>query len=88
MKDFENLKDSLNKSYIWPAVYMFKFIVPVNNRSILLLKQLFNENASISEKYSSNNKYISITITELMLSTEEVISKYRVASQLEGVIAL
>jgi len=88
MSDFENLRISLEKNYTWPAVYMFKFIVPSNNRTILLLKQIFNDNASIAEKQSRNNKYLSITVTELMLNTEEVILKYTEASKLEGVIAL
>lgn len=88
MSDFENLRISLEKNYTWPAVYMFKFIVPSNNRTILLLKQIFNDNVSIAEKQSRNNKYLSITVTELMLNTEEVILKYTEASKLEGVIAL
>ncbi len=88
MKEYDNLISSLDKNYTWPAVYMFKFIVPNNNRTILLLKQIFNENASITEKSSRNNNYLSITVTELMISTDEVISRYKQASQLEGVLAL
>lgn len=88
MTEFDNLRISLDTHYTWPAVYMFKFIVPSNNISILLLKQLFNESASLTEKNSSKQNYVSITITELMLSTDEVISKYTEASKIEGVIAL
>jgi putative lipoic acid-binding regulatory protein len=51
------------------------------------VKSLFPHHTS-SEKPSKNGKYISITINMMMPSSEAVIEVYRVASTIEGIIAL
>lgn len=87
-KFFESLEDKLNKSTTWPSVYMFKFIVPTDNRRIAMVEALFGPEAQLSTKESSGGKYISITSKVVMLNAKEVIEKYRSAAKIEGIIAL
>lgn len=84
----KSLEAKLNETTQWPSVYMFKFIVPTDNRKIALIESMFGEEAQIYTKESSAGKYISITIKVVMLNAIEVIEKYRVAAKVEGLIAL
>ncbi len=85
---FNDLRKKLNETQSYPSVYMFKFIFDATNRKIALIENLFSENAEIYTKESDKGKYISITITEVMMSTEEIIGIYSKASEIEGVILL
>jgi putative lipoic acid-binding regulatory protein len=85
---FKELRKTLNDTQTYPAVYMFKFIMDASNRKIALIENLFSENAEIYTKESDKGKYISITITEVMMSTDEIISIYIKASEIDGVILL
>ena len=84
----KSLEQKLNESHEWPSVYMFKFIVPADNRKIALVEALFDPEIKISTKESSGGKYISITGKGVMLNALEVIEKYRSAAKIEGLIAL
>ena len=72
----------------WPDVYMFKFIVPAINKQIALVESKFTDDAVLYQKESSNGKYISITIKEVMLNPESVIDKYKEMKGIEGLMAL
>ena len=85
---FKDLRKKLDETQSYPSVYMFKFIMDATNRKIALIENLFSENAEIYTKESDKGKYISITITEVMMSTEEIIGIYSKASEIEGVILL
>ena len=85
---FKDLKKKLDETQSYPSVYMFKFIMDASNRKIALIENLFSENAEIYTKESDKGKYISITITEVMMSTEEIIGIYSKAAEIEGVILL
>ena len=87
-EQFEKLKDTLNKLTEWPTVYMFKFIIPAENKKIALVESKFSESAIISQHESSGGKYISITIKEVMLSADAVIDKYKEMKGIGGLIAL
>ena len=84
---YASLKERLVQQS-WPSVYMFKFIVPNDNRLLALVEALFGPEAQVTIRTSSNNKYISVTGRELMLSADEVISRYEKAQDIEGLIAL
>ncbi len=84
----KSLELKLNETTEWPSVYMFKFIIPAENRKIALVESLFEEEAQIFTKESSGGKYISITIKIVMLNALEVIEKYRSAASIDGLIAL
>ncbi|MCB9014660.1 MAG: DUF493 domain-containing protein [Lentimicrobiaceae bacterium] len=85
---FIRLHEQLNKHGIWPSVYMFKFIIPDNNRDYAMLRSLFGDESRVFTRHSSGGKYISVTVKELMLNPEEVIERYRLASDIEGIISL
>ena len=84
----KSLELKLNETTQWPSVYMFKFIVDADNRKIAMVEAIFEEEAQIFTKESSGGKYISITIKLVMLNALEVISIYRSAAKIEGLIAL
>ncbi len=85
---FAELKKKLNETQSYPTVYMFKFIMDAQHRKIALIENLFSENAEIYTKESDKGKYISITVKEVMMSTEEIITIYTKASEIEGVMPL
>ncbi len=85
---FNELRKKLDETQSYPSVYMFKFIMDASNRKIALVENLFSENAEIYTKESDKGKYISITITEVMMSTEEIIGIYNKAAEIEGVMLL
>ena len=87
-EQFDKFREQLNKEKDWPIIYMFKFIIPADNRKIALVESKFSDEATITQKESSNGKYISITIKEVMLSAESIISKYKEMDGIEGLMAI
>ena len=84
---FEKLYEQL-KLEDWPRLYFFKFISPSDSRSIALITGLFNDENNITMRPSSKGNYTSISIKEVMMSAEDVITIYEKAAQIEGVISL
>jgi hypothetical protein len=87
-EQFKNLYEKLQKDKNWPQVYMFKFIIPADNKKMALVEAKFSDEATLQQKESSGGKYMSITVKEVMLTPEAVIEKYREISTIEGVISL
>ena len=85
--DFESLKKKLEADP-FPRVYLFKFIVPSENRLIALLEALFNEDAQVSLRASKSGKYTSLGAKEVMISADAIIDRYKAALKIEGCIAL
>ncbi len=69
----------------WPSVYMFKFIVPIEQ--ITAVTGLF-EKSDVITKVSKKGTYISVTAKPLMYSSEKVIEKYKQALQIKDLVAL
>lgn len=86
--NYDSLKKKLEEGFKWPGIYMFKFIIPSENKKIAQVESLFDKHAEINTKESKNKKYISITIKADMDSPEKVIEKYKAAQDIEGIIAL
>ena len=87
--DFERIRKSLDDYHDWPAVYMFKFIVPSDNKKIALVEALFDsKTAQIRSKQSTKGNYTSITVREVMTNVDSVMNCYREAAKIEGLIAL
>ena len=80
-----SFKEKLDAVYVWPALYMFKFIVP--NQRVDDVKMLFPNHVS-SEKQSEKGKYTSITFNMMMPSSDAVVSVYQKVKHVEGIIAL
>jgi putative lipoic acid-binding regulatory protein len=86
---YKRLEESLKNDTTWPAVYLYKFIVPTSPEKIAEIKTIFNDvNAEISSRDSSKGTYTSISINVRMKSPEAVIEKYKKVSKVEGVISL
>jgi len=84
-----SLQKKLEKQFDWPTVYLFKFIVAADNKSVAQVEDLFNsETAEISIRTSKTGKYVSVSAKEMMLSPEKVIERYKEAAKIEGIISL
>jgi hypothetical protein len=81
----DSLREKLDRHYIWPSLYTFKFIVP--KEKVEEVKRLFPRHES-KEKYSKNGNYISVTLQMMMPGSAEVIEVYHLAAGVEGLIAL
>lgn len=94
MKDqeefYKKLKTQLADTAIWPAIYLYKFIVPTDTGKINEIEIIFdNLGAVITTKKSKNGKYTSLSINVRMKNPDHVIAKYKeVISKVEGVISL
>ena len=80
-----SFKEKLDKVYVWPALYVFKFIVP--QQKVTEVKALFPNHIS-TEKQSEKGKYISVTFNMMMPSSEAVVTVYQKVKHIEGIIAL
>ncbi len=83
---FESFREKLDRHYAWPALYMFKFIVPVHKHEEL--RQLFPLHVTSTEKRSEKGNYVSLTYQMMMPSSDAVIEVYKRASTIEGLVAL
>jgi uncharacterized protein len=80
----EGLRKQLEKME-WPAIYPFKFIVPVGKLDEVLALFLGHDtNTKISEK----GNYASVTVSPYMYSAEKVLEIYDKAAKIEGLRAL
>ena len=83
------LKSQLEGDTSWPALYLYKFIVPASLEKIAEIEAIFNgTNAEISTRESSKGTYTSLSIKVKMDSPDAVIQKYKEVSKIEGVISL
>lgn len=85
--DYDTLRKQLEK-LTWPSLYMFKFIVPSDNKRIAQVESLFGDDAEVKLQPSSNGKYTSITAREVMLTADDVLIVYQQASAIDGILAL
>jgi uncharacterized protein len=81
----DSFREKLDKHYQWPALYIFKFIVPSGKETEV--RNLFPLH-SANEKLSANGKYISVTFELVMASADYVITVYERAAKIQGLIAL
>ncbi|MBI4395525.1 MAG: DUF493 family protein [Elusimicrobia bacterium] len=84
-KSYESLKARLDACTTWPAPYMFKFIVPSGQVGLVIA--LF-QGKPVVIRDSKNGRYISVTAELEMSSSEEVVSLYRKAAKIRGIISL
>jgi uncharacterized protein len=80
-----SFKEKLDKVYVWPSLYVFKFIVP--QEKVETVKELFPNHVS-TEKQSEKGKYISITFNMMMPNSDSVVEVYQKVQHIEGLIAL
>jgi len=80
-----SFREKLDQHYAWPALYVYKFIVPTGQED--QVKKLFPLNTA-TEKLSKQGNYTSVTIKVMMHSSDAVIEMYVKASEIEGIVAL
>lgn len=83
---FTSFRDKLDQHYAWPALYVFKFIVPADKQEEL--RKLFPLHVTSTEKKSGKGNYISLTYQMMMPSSDSVIDVYKKVSVIEGIVAL
>lgn len=84
-RDNTRFKALLDENYIWPAEFPFKFIVFPHQ--VDELKGLLND-AEITIRESKNGKYVSVSTSMKMSSSDEVIYIYEKVKIVDGLIAL
>ncbi|MBC7861451.1 MAG: DUF493 family protein [Bacteroidia bacterium] len=86
--DFSEFAKKLEASLSFTTVYMFKFIFKSEHRTIALVENIFGDEAEIHTKESSGGKYIAITVKQVVMSVDEIISIYKKADEIGGVMSL
>ena len=86
---YSRFKYQLLKSQDWPGIYIFKFIVKDKSEELDELKKyLKNYKGKKSFKYSSNNKFLSLTFEYYAKSPVDVISIYKDIENIDNIISL
>ena len=86
---YNRLREQLEESTDWPSNYLFKFILPSEEKKKATLRSIFaNHPVQITERNSSKNTHVSISIEGVFRSPDQIISKYKAVAQIEGVIQL
>lgn len=86
---YDELRKKLEESIeSFPYVYMFKFIVKADNKTIAQVQGIFDNDADIAQKESAKGNYLSITVKQVVMSVDEIIAFYEKASAIEGVMTL
>jgi len=83
--NIERFKKQLVDHYDFPTLYLFKFIVPVEQKD--KFENLFPE-ISFDTKNSKTGKYISFSKKLKVDSSEEVVEIYNRAYSIDGIISL
>lgn len=86
---YAKLKEQLSDTSLWPAPYLYKFIVPSNGSKVKEIEDIFDHTgAVITRKESRTGKYTSVSINVRMKNPDAVIAKYIEVGKIEGVISL
>jgi len=86
---YERLKVELDMNNTWPALYLFKFIVPSVDDNIERVEQAFDcMGAVIKTTKSKTGKFTSVSVDVQMKDAQEIIDKYLEVSVIEGIISL
>ena len=86
---YDRLKVELDNSNTWPAIYLFKFIVPTDDDKIQRVESAFDcMGAVINTKKSKTGKFTSISIDVTMKDSQEIVDKYLEVSTIEGIVSL
>ena len=86
---YDRLKVELDLSNSWPALYLFKFIVPTDDENIKKVEDAFDcLGAVIKTTKSKTGKFTSISVDVQMKDSQEIIDKYLEVSTIKGIISL
>ena len=82
-------EEQLKESQSWPGSYLYKFILKKDGGELdKLILILDNFKGKISQKSSTNNKFVSVTFDFYASSPSDVIKIYKEVSIIEDIISL
>ena len=83
------LKERLVSTTEFPSEYLYKFIVPSEGNQVMDIEKLFKgKSIKLNKKDSKTGKYVSVSIRVNLSSPDEVISYYKQAETIKGIISL
>ena len=86
---YTKLKVQLEDTTRFPADYLYKFIVPTTENQVAEVEGIFDKTgAVIKTKKSKTGKYVSVSIMLKLKNSDEVISYYKKAEKIKGIISL
>lgn len=86
---YTKLKVQLEDTTKFPADYLYKFIVPTTENQVTEVEHIFDKTgAVIKTKKSKTGKYVSVSIMLKLKNSDEVISYYKKAEKIKGIISL
>ena len=86
---YNRLREELNNNTDWPVRYMYKFIIPNDERKIEDVERAFEgKDAEKHRSFSKNGKYVSLTFVVEEADAESILNQYRKMENIEGLIAL
>ena len=86
---YARLKVELDNTNTWPAEYLYKFIMPSVGDNVERVEKAFDSmGAVIKTTKSKTGKFTSVSVDVTMKSSDEVISKYKEVSTIEGIVSL
>ena len=88
-KFYSRFHEQLLHSQEWPGVYLFKFILREGEVKEDVLKELFTQKTAVfSRKVSSKKTFTSISVKVEMEDPDAVITIYKQAQKIKGLITL
>ena len=86
---YSRFEEQLRESQSWPGSYLFKFILKNQAGELEILKSILkNHKGNLSQKSSTNNRFISVTFEYIASSPSDVIRIYKDASVNDDIIRL
>jgi putative lipoic acid-binding regulatory protein len=86
---YQRFQKQLLDTSLWPATYVFKFIIPTDGNTQDSLMQLFeNEQVTTNVRQSSKGKYTSVSIEGTFAHPDVIIEKYKAAAKIPNIIQL
>ncbi len=86
---YNNLKKMIKESGDLPGNYIFKFVIPNENKALAELQKIFDDvHPQFSTKQSSGGKYLSLTVQLFAIDEEYIIDYYKQAGKIKGIIML
>lgn len=84
--NIEGFRDQLDNHYDFPTDYRFKFIVP--KEKVGRLKSILPKGKKTETKKSRTGKYVGVSLTVHVDSSDQIINIYKKAYVIKGIISL
>ena len=82
---WSGLKRTLDRLHDWPGLYTFKFVLPTIQLGRVLEAAA---DCPFSTRYSKSGRFVSLSATMRMESSDEVVAVYRALEGIPGLMSL